>query len=116
MNHVWLTIFKGVGYEDNQFISCGLISNEKNSTHRDIPPELALSPGSELAWVGFTDEGTPAYYDTKGIIRIVNWYARSWMPVADTYKAKAARLIDTWFLLSLSEGNKELCAILCKNA
>ena len=105
-----------LGYEDNQLLSCGLISLEKNSSHLNIPSDLCLSAGSSLSWVGFTDEGTPACYDTAGIVRIVNWYARSWMPVANTKKAKAARFIDHWWIISLSEGNKEVCAILCKNS
>ena len=108
--------YSALGYEDNQLLSCGIISLEKNSSHLSIPSDLCLSTGSSLSWVGFTDEGTPACYDTAGIVRIVNWYARSWMPVANTKKAKAARFIDHWWIISLSEGNKELCAILCKNS
>ena len=35
-----------------------------------LPTEIGLSGGAKLSWAGFTDEGTPATYDTKGIVRI----------------------------------------------
>ena len=69
-----------------------------------------------MAWVGYTDEGTPAYVDTVGIVRIVNWHSDTWMPIASTKKAQGAREVDTWWVTSINEGNKDIYATLCKNS
>ena len=61
-----------MGFDENQLLSCGLISMEKTN-FKPAPRDIALSPSSELSWVGFTDEGTPATYDSDGIVRIINW-------------------------------------------
>ena len=54
--------------------------------------------------------------DTNGIVRIVNWNSDTWMPIANTKKAQGAREVDTWWITSINEGNKDIYATLCKNA
>jgi hypothetical protein len=50
----------------------------EKTNSKQIPKDVALSPNSTLSWAGFTDEGTPATYDTDGILRIgkfsINYY------------------------------------------
>lgn len=50
---------------------------------------LPLSRGAALAWLGFSEEGLPAAYDTAGVARVrtAEW-GGSWVPVFDS---KAAR-------------------------
>lgn len=63
------TYHRGQGFEGNQNLSGGIISMEKNEA-KTIPENIALSPQSTLVWAGFTDEGSPATYDSDGIVRI----------------------------------------------
>ena len=63
------TYHRGQGFEGNQNLSGGIISMEKNEA-KAIPENIALSPQSTLVWAGFTDEGSPATYDSDGIVRI----------------------------------------------
>ena len=61
------------GFEGDQYMACGTIASRRIGKKRravNIPSDIAISPGAKLAWVGFTDEGTPATYDTTGIVRI----------------------------------------------
>ncbi|KAK9832382.1 hypothetical protein WJX74_008412 [Apatococcus lobatus] len=46
---------------------------------------LGLSPGATLAWMGFTDDGVPATYDSKGVMRLrIPDFGGSWMIVFDS--------------------------------
>ena len=114
---LFYTYHRGAGFDENQLLSCGILTMDKSASGFKRPPtDLALSPRTELAWVGYTDEGTPAYVDTDGLVRIVNWNSDTWMPIANTKKAQGAREVDTWWITSINEGNKDIYATLCKNA
>ena len=55
---LFYTYHRAAGYEENQLISCGILTMDKSSAGFKRPPtDLALSPRTELAWVGYTDEG-----------------------------------------------------------
>ena len=66
---LFYTYHRAQGFEGSQLLSCGILSMEKTEA-RSIPSQVALSPNSKLIWAGFTDEGTPATYDSDGIVRI----------------------------------------------
>ncbi|KAJ2782167.1 DNA polymerase alpha accessory factor Mcl1 [Coemansia javaensis] len=54
-----------------------------------------VSPSAELVWAGFSEEGHPATYDSKGILRVLHryWTARdaAWVPVLDTLRLSRER-------------------------
>lgn len=46
----------------------------------------ALGPDTTLAWIGFTDVGSPAMMDSKGILSLCAKNSLIWMPFCDTHK------------------------------
>jgi len=72
---------------------------------------LPLSSKSQLAWLGFCDEGAPAFYDSKGIVRVLN--GRLW----STYCSLRDLLQnenDHFWLLGASEATQNIRAVKCK--
>lgn len=50
---------------------------------------LPLTPGAALAWLGFSEEGLPATYDSAGALRLrTGEWGGAWAPV---FNSKAAR-------------------------
>lgn len=45
--------------------------------------KLPLTPGSSLAWLGFTNLGSPSAYDSRGMLRIFSPKSTAWHPVYD---------------------------------
>lgn len=55
-----------------------------------------MTPGSEIVWAGFSEEGHPAICDSKGMLRVLHKYwagkdAASWVPILDTRKLSRER-------------------------
>lgn len=51
------------------------------------PVKLPVGRGAELRWVGFTDEGSLASYDSDGRLRLLkNGYGCGWVQVAEMHK------------------------------
>lgn len=53
-----------------------------NVSNQIIP--LPITPLSNLMWIGFTDVGSLATYDSGGIVRINRLNSGTWIPVCDT--------------------------------
>ncbi|XP_010495876.1 PREDICTED: WD repeat and HMG-box DNA-binding protein 1-like [Camelina sativa] len=55
----------------------------------ELKGRVALTPGSRLTWIGFSDEGSLSSYDSKGVLRVfTGQYGGSWIPVFSTSKEK----------------------------
>lgn len=78
-----------------------LISNEP----------LPLTPKSDLNWVGFSDEGTPAFSDSKENVRILN--ARVWTTFLNM-KESLSNESDHFWLTGISVCSQHVRAIKCK--
>lgn len=52
--------------------------------NKNIP--CALSPDSIIFWLGFTDVGTPALLDSKGMLYFFPLGSNIWLPFCDTTK------------------------------
>lgn len=49
---------------------------------RELP--LPLTPGTKLRWLGYSDRGSPVFFDSFGMVRMMNLKSNFWMPVCDT--------------------------------
>ncbi|KFK33844.1 hypothetical protein AALP_AA5G067300 [Arabis alpina] len=50
---------------------------------------VALTPGSRLRWIGFSEEGSFSSYDSEGVLRVfTSQYGGSWIPVFSTSREK----------------------------
>jgi len=77
---------------------------------------LPLSPAARLAWIGFSDEGSPVYMDYNGVVRMLNRAAGStWWPVANT-KKHAKGKSDNYWMVSVSEKQQNIRCIPCKGS
>lgn len=76
---------------------------------------LALSPGSTLTWMGFSEEGMLATYDSEGVLRVRSpEYGGSWLPV---FVAAAERKgAEHFWVFSLSMRSKEVQCIVCAHS
>lgn len=80
-----------------------------NSKEISIP----LTPTSSLIWLGFTDKGSIATYDSTGILRLCNMKNFLWIPMFDaSVHAKGA--CDTYFITEVNESLQTVSVIHCK--
>lgn len=80
---------------------------------RDV--KLALTPGTKLAWIGYTDRGSPATCDSMGMVRIFSMRSNLWIPVCDT-STHTKGASDNFFIVEVSESTQIVRAILCRGA
>lgn len=60
---------------------------------------LPLSPGSHLAWLGFSDTGFLSSYDSKGLLRVhSNQYGGCWIPVFSASKEVKSEDESIWMV------------------
>ncbi|KAM6569409.1 hypothetical protein CsatB_017394 [Cannabis sativa] len=64
------------------------VFNISNGT-QPLKGHLPLTPGSHLAWFGFSDEGQLSSYDSKGVLRVFSsQFGGSWLPLFSASKEK----------------------------
>jgi len=74
--------------------------------------EVALSPGSILSWVGYTDEQALAIYDSEGVLRMFSPdFGGSWVPIFDS--AVERKGSESFWLFSVSLEAGEAQCIVC---
>lgn len=97
---------------DDQHISIMLLQTIGLSLRcRDF--KVALTPKSKLAWLGFSDKGSPVAYDSMGMLRMFSTRSNHWIPVCDTsLHSKGAS--DSFFIIEASESAQIVRAILCR--
>ncbi|XP_063695779.1 WD repeat and HMG-box DNA-binding protein 1 [Culicoides brevitarsis] len=75
--------------------------------------KIPLTPGSKLTWLGFSREGSPVIYDSRGIMKLYRHKSSCWFPIwngAENTRGAS----DTFFIVSVTEELKEIQAILCR--
>lgn len=78
---------------------------------RDV--RLPLSPKSRLSWIGFTDSGSPASFDSAGMLRIFQRSSNLWYPVCDLAQHTNGAS-DTFYIIEVSEEKQLVRAVLCR--
>ncbi|XP_030521443.2 protein ENHANCER OF LHP1 1 [Rhodamnia argentea] len=73
---------------------------------------LPLTPGSQLMWFGFSEEGLLSSYDSKGLLKIfASQYGGSWVPLFSASKVK--RSDESYWVVGLNMTN--LFCVICKS-
>ncbi|XP_061399912.1 WD repeat and HMG-box DNA-binding protein 1 [Musca vetustissima] len=88
------------------FQTCGLRLKCQNIT-------MPLTPERQLAWLGFSDCGSPVFSDSMGLVQLFNVKSNCWYPVCDTMK-QSSSVSNNYFVISLSERSQILQAVLCR--
>ncbi|KAI9207974.1 uncharacterized protein BJ171DRAFT_492272 [Polychytrium aggregatum] len=73
--------------------------------------ELPISPNATLQWIGFSELGMPATYDSQGIMRILERHkSRAWVPVFDAQAVMNGRA-ESYFAVGVTE-TQFICVVL----
>ncbi|KAF8106737.1 hypothetical protein N665_0134s0022 [Sinapis alba] len=73
---------------------------------------VALTPGSRLTWIGFSEEGSFSSFDSEGVLRVFSsQYGGSWIPVFSTTKVKKQE--ENYWVVGLN--TTSLYCIACKH-
>ncbi|XP_021757215.1 WD repeat and HMG-box DNA-binding protein 1-like [Chenopodium quinoa] len=73
---------------------------------------LPLSPGSNLTWIGFSEEGHLASYDSKGMLRVYSdQFGGNWLPLFSASKVRKPD--ENHWVVGLSA--EKLFCIICKS-
>lgn len=86
--------------------TCGLRLKCQNIT-------MPLTPERQLAWLGFSDCGSPVFNDSMGLVQLFNFKSNCWYPVCDTMK-QSSSVSNNYFVISLSERSQIVQAVLCR--
>ncbi|KAF3957802.1 hypothetical protein CMV_017222 [Castanea mollissima] len=77
---------------------------------QSLKGHLPLTPGSHLAWFGFSEEGQLSSYDSKGVLRVyTSQYGGSWLPLFSASKEKSD---ENYWVVGLNAS--KLFCIVCK--
>lgn len=108
-NKILAVYHSGISVDDQKLSCLFLEAMGLSLKSREVP--VPLTPRSKLAWIGFTDRGTPVTYDSFGMVRILK--GNIWIPVCDTtLHTKGAS--DSFFLTDVSEYKQIVRAVLCR--
>lgn len=73
---------------------------------------LPITPGAQLTWLGFSDEGALASGDSAGVIRVlVAGFGGSWVPIFTSEAARASDAERHWIV---GMSRNEVYAVVCK--
>ncbi|CAG8508326.1 12094_t:CDS:10 [Acaulospora morrowiae] len=106
----------GIGYKGSQ--SIGYILYDFRSREILQRDRMPISKDSILQWIGFSEEGMPAMFDSKGVLSVLHHYRTNnqgrWIPILDTsLNRKEEEKEWVYWPVWLNE-NKLICFI-CKN-
>lgn len=61
---------------------------------------VALSPGAQLSWLGFSEEGLLAAEDTEGELRVLSpgWGGSAWVPLFSADRARQSGTESYWLV------------------
>lgn len=77
---------------------------------------VLLSEKSTLAWLGFSEEGTPVTVDSAGVVRLLSCsFGTSWSPVCIT-KSNMKNKSDNYWVVGLDEKSQQIRCIYCKGS
>ncbi|KAL4519312.1 hypothetical protein Ndes2437B_g05172 [Nannochloris sp. 'desiccata'] len=75
---------------------------------------VSLSPGATVAWMGYTEEGMLAIYDSEGVLRVLSpEFGGSWVPVFSA--AAERRGGEHFWVFAVSIKRSEVQCIVCAN-
>lgn len=122
-NFIFISYYKtnsSFNYGETNLISYSLIciniSNDATTQSSQYEHgELALSDRAKLAWLGFSDEGNPYYYDTNGYIYTKYLNTNLWTPVC-YLKANLKHKSDKYWLVGVAERLQQCRGIILRGS
>lgn len=77
--------------------------------------QLALSPSATLAWLGYTEEGALAAYDSEGVLRVLSpEFGGTWVPIFSAASERKGG--EHFWVFAASLRRSEVQCIVCANA
>ncbi|XP_062905231.1 WD repeat and HMG-box DNA-binding protein 1 isoform X1 [Mobula hypostoma] len=111
-----ISYHQGTGFDGDQCLGVQLMELGKRRSQVLHGVPLPLSRKSYLTWQGFSAEGTPAFADSDGIVRMLNRsLGMTWIPISNTRdhcKSKS----DHYWVIGIHENPQQLRCIPCKGA
>ncbi|KAI8853786.1 hypothetical protein BC829DRAFT_413416, partial [Chytridium lagenaria] len=100
---------------DKQELALMIIRISESSTVKK--DALPISPGSTLEWIGFTDQMSPATYDSNGILRILQPFDDyDWVPFFDETKRHVEGVANKSHIWPVAVSDSLLYGVTCKGA
>lgn len=118
-HQLMIVYHNGAGHSDDQNLYMmtyyiDIFRNKIRLQLSNLP--VCLSKRSPLAWVGFSDEGTPCSYDYSGMLRMYKHdLGHSWTPLLDLRELTTSAL-DHYFVVGVSELSQVVRAVKCRKS
>nr|XP_040227095.2 WD repeat and HMG-box DNA-binding protein 1 [Anopheles coluzzii] len=77
---------------------------------------VPLTAGSEMQWVGYSDRGSPAVYDTAGMLNIYHATSNLWLPIYNAEYLQTKGASDHLFIIKVSESTQHVQLVLCRGS
>uniref|UniRef100_A0A8C2E368 WD repeat and HMG-box DNA-binding protein 1 n=1 Tax=Cyprinus carpio TaxID=7962 RepID=A0A8C2E368_CYPCA len=107
---------RGTGFDGDQALGIQLLQLGHKRRQVIHGEPLPLSRKSYLAWMGFTEEGTPCCIDSEGVVRMLNrTLGNMWTPVCNTRDSCKSKS-DHYWVVGVHENPQQLRCIPCKGA
>ena len=109
-NLLCIVSHNGLPMLEAQNLKMKIIDVSKNY-HTILETEVPLTPGSNLFWINFSEEGSIFTYDTDGILRNLSVACgNNWIPVLDV-KQRYDIEADKFWIVGISEGDIACCIL-----
>ncbi|XP_061671824.1 WD repeat and HMG-box DNA-binding protein 1 isoform X2 [Syngnathoides biaculeatus] len=107
---------RGKGFDGEQALGVQLLQLGRKWRQIISGEPLPISYKSYLCWLGFTDEGTPCYVDSEGVVRMLNRsLGFTWTPICNTREACKSKS-DHYWVVGVHENPQQLRCIPCKGS
>lgn len=82
-------------------------------TLRSREIRIPLPAGRKMAWLGYSDCGSPVFTDNMGLVQLYSMKTNLWYPICDTMKHSSS-VSNSFFIIDVSERNQIIQAVVCR--
>ncbi|XP_016974599.2 WD repeat and HMG-box DNA-binding protein 1 [Drosophila rhopaloa] len=100
--------------QTQQHLSAMLVNTNGLSLRLEHLP-VPLTPGRQLAWLGYSDTGSPSIADNMGLLQLYRRSSNAWFPICDTMK-QSTSVSNNYFVVAVSERRQIVQAVLCRGS
>ncbi|XP_033247150.1 WD repeat and HMG-box DNA-binding protein 1 [Drosophila miranda] len=98
--------------QTQQHLSAMLVTINGLSLRLEHLP-VPLTPGRQIAWLGFSETGSPSMADHMGLLQLYRTSSNAWFPICDTMK-QSSSVSNNYFVVAVSERRQIVQAVLCR--
>ncbi|XP_072345805.1 LOW QUALITY PROTEIN: WD repeat and HMG-box DNA-binding protein 1 [Scyliorhinus torazame] len=111
-----ISYHRGTGFDGDQCLGVQLMELGRRNRQIVQGAPLPLNKRSYLMWQGFSAEGTPAFADSDGIVRMLNRsLGNTWIPISNT-RDHCKGNSDYYWVVGIHENPQQLRCIPCKGS